>query len=428
MKRRSMSVLLGLTLGLCVACSDATGIREASPKEPVAAVRAPTPEEELGIEQPGVLDAAVAAWAKNNELGEYYEESQRRLEQTRGKLLDDYRVRKGMNAEPTTYTKEWLAQYLVVKKQDDELRLHILECYSRGTMRPLPDQLRRIFSDTGERRRADSGLVSSAPSQLAGLDAARRELDARMGKIGFLSWNMQKDLAEWQSLAETLAELSDRIQRLTSEAVGLSSRLSRLASDKPEDDGVAKLERQASTVCRDVQSLALRISDALGIAEGQTALSGFAEECLRMEGWMRSLDGRIAAKATRIAAEKECRRRVMLARKSDNRAEIAAVSSELVGFHAAMAQDKSDGDVAQKDVKAFKRYADENAFLRFKQNELPAAASDGADTLRERVLQSIPGGRNPAGYFENLESKAFKLRDDYEEKTVLAELEAAISR
>ena len=93
-----------------------------------------------------------------------------------------------------------------------------------------------------------------------------------------------------------------------------------------------------------------------------------------------------------------------------------------------MARDKADGDVARKDVNAFKRYADDGQFNKFKRTELPEGARAGADALRDGVFRSIPAGRNVTGFWEVLESKAFKLHDDYEEKTALAELEAAVNR
>lgn len=415
-------------VALCASCSESSGRHEPDMDRPQPAPHIPTPEEELGIVPPGVLDSAVAAWAKGNELGDYYEQSQRRLELARSKLLDDYRVRKGMDAPPTSFTKEWIAKYREAKSDDDGLRLHILECYSRGVVRPLPDNLRGRFADSSERRRRDSELASAAPSSLDAMERTQREIASAMNAIGTLSWEMQKALSEWQALATKLAGLAERAKTLSAEANGLSERLSRLASAKPEDDGLAALERRSSRLRRDVETLALRVGDAQGIAEGQTALASFAAECRRMSGWMRSLDARCAAKAARIAQEQEWRRRVLIARKNGNRAEIAAAVSALSGFRSVMAQDKADGDAARKDVMAFKRYADDAQFRKFKRMELPEGARAGADALREGVFRAIPAGRTATGFLEVLESKAFKLHDDYEEKTAIAEIEGVINR
>lgn len=421
-------IALCMSVTLCVSCSDSSERHEPDMDRLQPAPHIPTPEEELGIVPPGVLDSAVAAWAKGNELGDYYEQSQRRLELARSKLLDDYRVRKGMDAPPTSFTKEWLAKYREAKSDDDGLRLHILECYSRGVVRPLPDNLRGRFSDSSERRRRDSELAGTAPSLLDAMERKQREIASAMNAIGPLSWEMQKALSEWQDLAEKLAGLAERAKALSAEANGLSERLSRLASAKPEDDGLAALERRASRLRRDVETLALRVGDAQGIADGQAALASFAAECRRMSDWIRSLDARCTAKTARIAQEQEWRRRVLIARKNGNRAEISAAVSALSGFRAAMAQDKADGDVARKDVLAFKRYADDAQFRKFKRLVLPEGARAGADALREGVFRAIPAGRTAAGFFEVLESKAFKLHDDYEERTLLTELEAALNR
>lgn len=415
-------------VALCASCSESSGRHEPDMDRPQPAPHIPTPEEELGIVPPGVLDSAVAAWAKGNELGDYYEQSQRRLELARSKLLDDYRVRKGMDAPPTSFTKEWIAKYREAKSDDDGLRLHILECYSRGVVRPLPDNLRGRFADSSERRRRDSELASAAPSSLDAMERTQREIASAMNVIGPLSWEMQKALPEWQALATKLAGLAERSKTLSAEANGLSERLSRLASAKPEDNGLAALERRASRLRRDVETLALRVGDAQGIAEGQTALASFAAECRRMSEWMRSLDARCAAKAARIAQEQEWRRRVLIARKNGNRAEIAAAGSALTGFRAAMARDKSDGDIARKDIKSFKRYADDSSFHKFQRLELPEGARIGAEVLRDGVLRSIPAGRKHASYIEIIESEAFKLYDDAEEKKILSGLEAIINR
>ena len=396
-------------------------------EESAPAPHVPTPEEELGIQSPGVLDAAVAAWAKDNDLGDYYDQSQRRLEEARGKLLDDYRVRKGMDAAPTSFTREWLAKYREYKAEDDVLRLHILECYSRGEVRPLPEKLRGRFTDASGRRRQNAELVATAPALLDGFDDDSESIQKDLDGIGTLSWETSKELDEWTSVASTLGTLSNRAKKLASEVGGIASRLSRLASEKPENDELADLARRAARIRRKADSLSLRVSDALGIAEGQNALSSFSEECRRMNVWIRTLDARNDAKAARIAEEKDWRRRVMQARKSGNNTEISSARSTLSGYRAAMAKDKSEGDVARKDVKAFKKYAADRAFNHFKQS-LPEGARAGADTLREGVFRSIPNGRNPEGFFEVLESKAFKLHDDFEEKTALGELEAAINR
>lgn len=421
-------IVLCASVALCVSCSESAGRHEPDMDRPHPAPRIPTPEEELGIVPPGVLDSAVAAWAKGNELGDYYEQSQRRLELARSKLLDDYRVRKGMDAPPTSFTKEWLAKYREAKSNDDGLRLHILECYSRGVVRPLPDNLRGRFADSSERRRQDAELAGTAPSTLDAMERTQREIVSAMNAIGPLSWEMQKALSEWQTIASRLTGLAERAKTLSSEANGLSERLSRLASAKPEDDGLAELERRASRLRRDVEALSLRVGDAQGIAEGQTALASFAAECRRMSGWMHSLEARCTAKAARIAQEKEWRRRVLIARKNGNRTEIVSAASALAGFRTAMAQDKADGDIARKDVKSFKRYADDAQFRQFKRLELPEGARAGADALRNSILRAIPAGRSTTGFLEVLESKAFQLHDDYEEKTLLAELEAAVNR
>lgn len=415
-------------LALCVFCSESSGRHEPDMDQSWSAPHIPTPEEELGIVPPGVLDSAVAAWARGNELGDYYELSQRRLELARSKLLDDYRVRKGMDAPPTSFTKEWLAKYREAKSNDDRLRLHILECYSWGVVRPLPDNLRGRYSDSSERRRQDAELASTAPSSLDAMERTQREIASAMNAIGPLSWEMQKALSEWQTLASRLAGLSERAKTLSAEANGLSERLSRLASAKPEDDGLAVLEGRASLLRRDVEALALRVGDAQGIAEGQTALASFAAECRRMSGWMHALDARCTAKAARIAREKEWHRRVLIARKNGNRAEITSAASALADFRAAMAQDKAEGDVARKDVMAFKRYTDDAQFREFKRLELPEGARAGADALRDGILRAIPAGRTATGFLEVLEAKACTLHDDYEERTALAELEDAINR
>ena len=112
-------IALCASVALCVSCSESPGRGDPDMDRPRPAPHIPTPEEELGIVPPGVLDSAVAAWAKGNELGDYYEQSQRRLELARSKLLDDYRVRKGMDAPPTSFTKEWLAKYREAKSNDD---------------------------------------------------------------------------------------------------------------------------------------------------------------------------------------------------------------------------------------------------------------------------------------------------------------------
>lgn len=421
-------IVLCASVALCVSCSESAGRHEPDMDRPHPAPRIPTPEEELGIVPPGVLDSAVAAWAKGNELGDYYEQSQRRLELARSKLLDDYRVRKGMEAPPTSFTKEWLAKYREAKSNDDGLRLHILECYSRGIVRPLPDNLRGRFADSSELRRLDAELTNTAPSSLDAMERAQREIVSLLNAIGLLSWEMQKTLSEWQILATSLAGLAERTKTLSAEANGLSERLSQLASTKPEDDGLAALEGRATRLRRDVEALSLRVGNALGIAEGQAALASFAAECRRMSGWMRSLDTRCSAKAARIAQEQEWRRRVLIARKNGNRAEIAAAASALADFRAAMAQDKADGDAARQDVRSFKRYADDAQFRKFKRLELPEGARTRADALRNGILGGIPSGRTASGYLEVLEAKAFKLHDDYDEKVVLAELEAAIQR
>ena len=425
--RKKVWALCAVMAMALVGCSDSSSRYEPPQREQTPAPRPPTPEEELGIQPPGVLDAAVAAWAKNNELGDYYKQSQKRLEAARSKLLDDYSVRKGMEAAPTSFTKEWLSKYREYKRDDDALRLHILECYSRGSVRPLPGNLRGKFTDASERRRQDAALVSTAPASLDKIDAAIGEITAAIDGIGPLSWETRKSPGDWTSVAASLRSLSARAETLSSDATGLASRLSRIASDKPEDDNLSDLEHRSSRLRRDAESLALRVSDALGIAEGQVALASFAGECRRMEEWIQSLDARNDAKASRIAQEKEWRRRVLLARKNGNRAEISSAANALPGFRAAMARDKADGDIARKDVKAFKKYADDKAFRNFMKT-LPEGARAGADTLRDGVLRSFPSVRNPAGYLETVESKAFKLHDDYEEKTALAELEAAINR
>lgn len=425
---RFIPVLAMASATLLAACSDSAR-REPPPppRSPAPAPRPPTPEEELGIQPPGVLDAAVADWARNNELGDYYEQSQRRLEIARGKLIEDLRVRKGMDAAPTSFTREWLAKYNEAKANDDALRVHILECYSRGSVRSLPDNLRGRFTDASERRRQEAALVSGAPASLDEFDHECGEIATALDSIGTLSWETRKSLADWSSIASSLHALSGRAKRLSADASSLASRLSRLAAAKPEDDGVSELEGRSSRIRRDAESLNLRVSDALVIAEGQSALASFAEECQRMEDWLQTLDARNEAKASRIAEEKNWRRRVLLARKSGNHAEISSATAALPRFRVAMAQDYADGDVARRDVKTFKKYADPASFASFKKT-LPVGARTGADVLRDGVLRAIPSGKNPAGFFEAVESKAFKLHDDYEEKAALAELEAALNR
>ena len=379
--------------------------------------RVQTPEEAMGLNLPTPLAASVENWIEHTDLGEAWAQAKENVSDLRARLVADWNARQESQVGETEASRKLRKDYDRWLAIHDELKAFILDCHASNRLQGVPEGLAKYFKDWSALRRA---LLHDAPAELAAIDEALTAL-----RTEFTALNASTESVEPRFKA--MGALASRANSCAASAEVLQSNAGMIAGHFVKDEDVAALASRAADTAAEAKDFSAKVSAALAVVEGQKALSSFAEECRRMNEWIRSLDSRNAAKDARIAQEKEWRRRVILARKSGNRAEISSAANALSGFRAAMAQDKADGRLAQKDVKAFKQYIDAKTFRSFRQT-LPDGARAGADTLIEGVRRSLPNDCKPESFFVALETKASKLHDDYEEKTAISELEAAIYR
>lgn len=359
---------------------------------------APTPEEAMQVRIVTPLAASTESWIAGSELGDVWEQAKTQVATLRQRLVEDYERRMESGVGETEASRDLRKEYLRWARIHDELKAFVLTCQARGVKRELPPELAGNFKEWRALRRESlstgDGEIERWAVEARRLRQEIRQLRARGGGAG---------AGEWERLAGLVRAGRTAVEELRGRTDAVSWQYGADGAMAGLAGRVAELAAEWGELSAEVEGMAVRENDKERLAE-------FAASCGRMRMWMRSLEDRVAAKGARIAEEKALGR---------SRGGGWAAASR---YRAAMERDHADGEQALQDIQAFRQHFDEKKFARFlrgfSEGSRPALAAQ-----MEEVRRSIPSGRKPDTYLNNLEDKALRLRDLYAEKTALSALE-----
>lgn len=371
--------------------------------EPVS--RLPTPEEAMRLPIAKPLAADTEDWIAGSDLGDAWEEAKTRVASLRQRLVEDYNRRAESGVGETEASRDMRKEYLRWVGIHDNLKSFILICQARGVKRELPPELAGNFKDWGrlhaETLRTGDDEIARWEQEAGSLRQELSRLRAQGDGAGSGAYErLAKRVREGRSAVEALRGRTEAVAMrygTKGRIYGLAERVEELAADW----GELSVAVEGDTVRRN----------------DRERLSEFTGACGRMEEWMRTLSSRVEAKNARIEEEKALARSLRRSRGGGNAAVVAR-------YREACERDHADGARALQDIQAFRQYFDDKAFARF----LRGFSEGSRGTLasrRDEVKRSIPAGRRPDTYLNNLDGKASQLRDS-SEKSILAELEALV--
>lgn len=406
-----------------------------SVRQPTASVvpppppkRPPTPEEELGIEMPGKIAASVADWIGSNAFGDYFKQSRERLAGLHAKLIEDYHVRKESELAATDFTNELLRKYHEAYTADSILRKHIVECYSRKEVRPLPQSIERWFTTAGEGREKIRRLIRRAPAEIERLAQELASLKSEMGKLETADWTQEKELNVWRDLQARLNNLSSRANKASADAAGLAADMAETARVSDGAKEVDALNDKAEQVKSDCSAFANHLARQLEIVKGQMLLTQFSDDCKLMSEGMTEIPSAFAGKKARLREINELHQRLRssyvrgYSDLGELERQVAAIKER---SRNAAASEVELGKRVQKAAGNYERVFGKSAInlLKWKLPDPAARARIDANLAAFRRVANIPPGSDPRGPIAAIESKAFQLADRMEEDAMLKRLD-----
>ncbi|MBR4252980.1 MAG: hypothetical protein IKQ15_11910 [Kiritimatiellae bacterium] len=370
------------------------------PEAHAADTGVPTPEEAMQVPIAKPLAPSTESWIVGSELGDAWEQAKTRVESLRQRLVEDYHRRMESGVGQTEASRDLRKEYLRWVGIHDELKAFILTCQTRGVKRELPPKLAANFKDWRNLRRESlstgDGEIGRWRAEAERLRREMRLLRARGADAGS---------ADWERLAE-------RVRRGRTDVEELRGRTDALSWQYGADGQVAGLAARVADLAADWGELSAEVEGTAVRQNDRERLEEFAAVCVRMRAWMRVLPERVEAKNARIAEEKALAR---------SRSGGHAAASR---YRAALERDHTDGEQALADIKAFRKHFDDKAFGKFLRG-FPEGSRPSLASHLEEVKRTVPPGRKPETYLNNLEDKALKLRDLYTEQSAIAALEGS---
>lgn len=248
-----------------------------------------TPEAVMGLQKPEDLSAAAYSWIKDTDCGEYYRQSRENLAVIYKKLMDDYKIRSESGVRPTDYTTELMRSWRAAFKADYDLRGHIVECYSRRAILPLPHGLARYFAAQKEARESRRRLLDHAQSEQgrlsSELSSMRRELDS----MGDVSWAQRKSQREWSEAQATVSRIRDDAGKAAGALASLASDLYQIAKDGDAKPATKALYRNILKLHKDMSALEHDASKRAAVIDGQLTLLPCAADCAALESKLAAL-------------------------------------------------------------------------------------------------------------------------------------------
>lgn len=390
-----------------------------------------TPEESLGLRNPNRLAASVEAWAKSNELGDYFRQSRERLAKLRAELVEDFNVRKESDLEPTAYTKETLGKYNETYEADVELVKFMVECYSRKEVRPLPDSISRHFTTAIADRGETRAQIKDAPDNITRLQTELDNLKSEFDMIGPFAWTQEKELSDWNDIQTKVSDISARASKASSQAASLAANLSKAASSEMSEE-VYVLRDQADQLKTDLSNFSNRITQQLAIVNGQILLTKFANNCNAVIDGMTTVPNALANKKKRMAEMKDVTSKLTSSR---NRgfSDLSTLDQQVTTLKARSQtegeKEEELGRRVQKLAGNYQKVFGSSAIYRLKK-ELP---EESARAQIDACLSSLKSAINVASdadlssVFTNLESKSYQLSDRMEEEALLKRLDETLT-
>ncbi|MBP5509697.1 MAG: hypothetical protein J6Z49_02135 [Kiritimatiellae bacterium] len=393
--------------------------------------RPPTPEEELGIEMPGKLAASVADWIGANAFGDYFKQSRDRLARLHAQLIEDYHVRKESELAANDFTNELLRKYQEAYTADSILRKHIVECYSRKEVRPLPQSIARWFKTASDVREEIRRLIQGATNEIERLTGELASLKSEMETMETATWSQEKDANVWRDLQLRLNNLSSRADKTSADAAGLSADMARAARMREGSAEVDALNSKAEQVKSDCSTVANLLARQLEIVKGQVLLTQFSDTCKVMSEGMTDIPAAFARKKARLREIKELHQRLRssyvrgYSDLNELAQQVAAIKER--SRNAAGAETEL-GKRVQKTAGNYERVFGISAInlLKWKLPDPAARARIDANLAAFKRSANIPVGSDPRGPIAAIESKAYQLADRMEEEAMLKRLEETL--
>lgn len=390
--------------------------------------RPPTPEEVLGIEMPGKLAASVEAWARSNELGDYFRQSRDRLSRLHAQLMEDYNVRKESELDATDFTRETLRKYSEAFEADSVLRRFMVECYSRKEVRPLPRMISRWFTTDSEVRGEIREYIKNAPAEIERLEAELAALKIEMESAGTSSWTQEKDLRTWRDLQIRFSEISSRADKANANVSALVANMAKAVRSSGGGDDVDALNDRAERLKADFSSFVVRVSRQLEVVNGQMLVTEFADNCKGMTDGMVEVPAALGKKKARQAEIKGLIGRITSSR-SRGYSDLNLLAQQVSAIKVRSLNEVEDevklGKRVQKLAGDYERVFGPSAIYRLKRTlpEPSAQARIESELLSLKRAMNLPQGGDPAGAFAGIESKAYQLADRMEEESLIKRMD-----
>jgi len=388
-------------------------------------------ENDLGIQRPGKLAASVEAWAKSNDLGDYFEQSRDRLARLHALLIEDYKVRKESELEPTDYTHETLRKYREVFEVDETLRKFMVECYSRKEVRPLPQSISRWFKTPDEIRQEIRESIRRAPAETRSLQNEMAKIKAELAETGTSTWQQERETRAWRDLQIRMSEISSWASTARTRASTLAANMAKADQAGDEFGDVQALRSSAEQLNSDLSSLANHASKQLEIINGQMLVTEFFANCKTMQDAFASVPLALEKKTRRQTSIKEVTNLINSSR-SRGYADLnmlAQQAAELKSRSQSELEPEAElGDRVQMAARNYDRLFSSPGISKLKK----AVPNAPLQARIENELQSImraanlsPGG-NLSGAFWNIKAKAQKLSDRKGEASLLTRMNNAL--
>lgn len=390
-----------------------------------------TPEAILGLREPGRLAASVEAWAKSNELGDYFRQSRERLAKLRAQLIEDYKVRNESNLEPTSFTRETLGKYNETYDADAALIKFMVECYSRKEVLPLPQIISRHFTTAIKDRGATRATIKEAPNTISALENELEILKLEFSNIDEPSWSQEKELDDWKDIQQKINDISFRAGKASGQAAVLLANLEK-ATGNDMSEQTYGLRNQADHLKSNFSSFYNRVTQQLEVVNGQILLTGFSDNCKTFIDGMKSVPAALDNKKNRMAEIKELISKLTSSR-SRGYADLNFLDRQAAALKS-RSQKECQGEISlgnriQKLARNYQNVFGPSAIYRLKKELPEESARAKIDTCLENFKRSINAAPNAdlSSAFTNLESKAYQLSDRMEEEALLKRMDETLN-
>ncbi|MBR5625049.1 hypothetical protein IKW72_08650 [bacterium] len=404
-----------------------------APENPSQSIseREKTPDEILGLKEPGRLAASVEAWAKSNELGDYFRQSRDRLAKLRAQLIEDYKVRTESDLEPTSFTRETLGKYNETYDVDAALVKFMVECYSRKEVRPLPQNISRHFTTAMEDRGKMREIIKEAPNTISRLENELETFKLEVSNIGSFSWSQEKELNDWKEIQQKINDVFSRSGKANSQAAALLANLEK-ATENDMSEQTYNLRDQADHLKSDLSSFYNHITQQLEIVNGQILLTSFSDNCKAIIEGTKSVPIALDNKKKRMAEIKELISQLTSSR-SRGYSDLASLDQQAASLKSRSQKEGQDeislGNRIQKLARNYQNVFGSSAIYRLKKELPEESACAQIDTCLANFKRSINASPNAdlSSAFTNLESKAYQLSDRMEEEALLKRMDETLN-